>query len=74
MHSQEDWLKALDQGRRGQLIDAEGVAELSGVPIDSIDELIDNDPTFPAPAALIAGDNVWRSDAVVRWARSRSSR
>ena len=53
----------------GKLLNAVGVAELLGVSRQRVHQIIDSDPTFPQPVAVLSGIRVFDTEAVERWAR-----
>jgi hypothetical protein len=47
------------------------IAELLSVSRQRVDQLVHDDPTFPPPEAELAAGRIWRSEAIVAWARAR---
>jgi predicted DNA-binding transcriptional regulator AlpA len=49
------------------LLDINGVAELLGMTRQGAYKLVERDPTFPAPEAIVTAGRIWSTAAVEEW-------
>jgi predicted DNA-binding transcriptional regulator AlpA len=50
------------------------VAHLLGVPVERVDQVLREDPSFPKPVAVIGAGQIWKRRDVERWARKARHR
>lgn len=50
------------------LLNAAGAAKLLGISRQRVNQLIDEDPTFPSAIAVLGRTPVWRQGTIVQWA------
>jgi predicted DNA-binding transcriptional regulator AlpA len=48
---------------------ASDMAKLLGVSRQRVYQIMEKDPTFPAPAARLSVGRVWEREAIEKWAR-----